>query len=272
MQINITLPTAWKELTPRQLLYISFLITQRELTPVQLRTAALIRFSGIRILEKTGDTEWYCRYQKQEFILTDSLALALSNKLQFLTATMGEITPLPQMGGYIHVDPRLHETPFRQYVAAENYFQAFIFTRKEHFLNCLCAVFYSHKKNAKNRPTDTFNDGQTDERARTFQHLPLHVRYTAFLWYYGLKNVLANAFPHFFVHRENNIEENEKTAPPNMRLIINSMIRALTGGDVTKTDTVYLAETWAALAELDAKALEYKEYEKRINKFKNTKK
>jgi hypothetical protein len=51
-----------------------------------------------------------------------------------------------------------------------------------------------------------------------------------------------------------------------MRKQIDNMIRTLTGGDVTKTEAIYTVDTWTALAELDAKALEYKELERRIKK------
>ena len=48
--------------------------------------------------------------------------------------------------------------------------------------------------------------------------------------------------------------------------VMHAEIRALTGGDITKTSLVLEADTWVALAELDAKAREAEEFNKLSNK------
>jgi hypothetical protein len=256
MTINLIAPRSWKELNERQLKYVSWLLTSRELTHTELHAHAFVRFTGIRILKKTEDT-WICRHKKQTFTLTAGQALSFCKQMAWLTGPMGEITPLAHMAELSHVHARLAGTPFKQYIACENYYQAYIFTKKEHFLNCICACFYTSG--------NAFDDSLTADRSESFDKLPFHVRHTAFLWYYGLKTVLEKYFPHFFQRKEL-ILDDDKPEAPNMRLIINNMIRALSGGDVTKTEAIYNAETWTALAELDAKALEYKEYERRVSK------
>ena len=44
---------------------------------------------------------------------------------------------------------------------------------------------------------------------------------------------------------------------------MNAQIRALTGGDITKEKAVLAMDTWRALTELDAKARDYEELERK---------
>jgi hypothetical protein len=256
--VNLTVPRSWQELTAKQLLYISYLITRNEFTAPQIHSMALVRFAGIRVLSRSSD-KWLCIHNKSLFTISAEQVASSSKHMEWITSPMGEVTPLPMMADRTHVDIRLRREPLSQYMALENYYQAFIFTKDEEYLNRLCAVFYTNGY--------TFNDGFTVDNSKTFASLPFHVRYTTFLWYYHLKGILAKFFPHFF-RREEYILEDEGSRAPNMRLVMNSMVRALTDGDVTKTDMIYATNTWTALAELDAKALEYKEYEKRMSNLK----
>ncbi|MDR1339256.1 MAG: hypothetical protein LBK58_04290 [Prevotellaceae bacterium] len=258
MEINLTAPTSWNELNPEQLTWISWLMCQDSLTAPEFLTYAFVRLSGITILKKVDDV-WYCKRGKDSFSLTAEQVLSFSKQFSRLASGMEEITPVPKIGNIRHQDVRLRGLPFSQYLACENYYQAFLFTKKEEFLNCLIASFYLGNKR--------FDDGKTLKRSRKFAKLPFHVRHTVFLWFYGLKSVFQENFPSIFQKIET-ILEDEKPQAPNMRIQINNMIRALTGGDVTKTDIVFQTETWTALAELDAKARESKELERRMKKIK----
>jgi hypothetical protein len=255
--VELTAPRSWKELSAKQLVYISWLMTHRQLSKEELHTYAFIRFSAIRVIHEYSGY-WLCYHQKRFFTLSPERMLSFSQRFSWLTDTIGEITPLPKLAGISHQEPRLRGLPFIQYIACENYYQAYIHTREEKFLNCLIASFYLGD--------EKFNDSLTRERSKRFQKLPFHVRHTVFLWYYGLKSVFQTHFPHFFQKSEPIIDEEPHA--PNMREHISSMIRALTGGDVTKTEPVYQTDTWTALAELEAKAREYKELEARMKRTK----
>jgi hypothetical protein len=255
-ELNLTAPRSWKELSAKQLTYISWLMTQKQLSPEELHAFAFVRFTGIRIVHEK-DGYCLCRHKGRFFTLSPEQILSFSRQFAWLTSGIGEITPIPELNGYRHQDCRLRGLPFAQYLACENYYQAYIFTKDEIFLNCLIASFYLSE--------EKFDDGKTAEFSKTFAKIPFHIRHTVFLWFYGLKSVFQENFPNFFQKIET-ILEDEKPQAPNMRKQIDNMIRTLTGGDVTKTKAIYTVDTWAALAELDAKALEYKELERRIKK------
>ncbi len=258
MTINLTAPKSWKELTEKQLTYVSWLMTNKQLSSAEFQTYAFVRFSGIKIIREIEGI-FYCRFKKQYFTLTTEELASFCKQMSWLTFGITEIVPLPELSHKKHIDVRLRNCPFAQYLACENYYQAYIFTKQEKFLNYLIAAFYISGK--------PFNDNETAKRAKQFEKQPFHLRHTVFLWYYGLKSVLQTNFPHFFQKVEQILEDEEQQAP-NMREQINIIIRALTGGDITKSNAIYNADTWTALAELDAKALEYKELEARMKKYK----
>lgn len=83
--------------------------------------------------------------------------------------------------------------------------------------------------------------------------------YAILHWYNGLKTYFADMFPDLF-RRLRTTEQDEQ---PDLREAMLAQIRALTGGDVTKESDVLNVDTWTALAELDAKAREAKEFAKK---------
>jgi hypothetical protein len=252
--INLLLPANWKAMNEKQLLFYSFLISSGN-SEAELRVKCFCRFSGISVDRTTIAGTWVCRKKKVgTFLLADWEVTDFLKHLDFLTDSIKEITPLTKIARRKHVDSRLRSTPFRQYLACENYYQAFIHTQDEHFLRCLAACFYNGSR--------AFSDNETAKRAVRFKKTSPHVLYTVFMWFTGLKDVFSIQFPNFF----DRIPAPHGRPSINMREQINGMLRALHGGDITKLQAVQDTETWQALAELDAKAREAKEMEALMSK------
>jgi hypothetical protein len=257
--VNLTAPKSWAELTRAQLIYVSWLMSKNVYSSAEVQALCFARFTGIKVEKQVGGY-WLClapdgRY----FTIAPHQAQFFANRLDFLTRRIEEITPLPAMAGFTPVDSRLRGTPFIQYLACENYYQAFLHTQNLDFLRLLAACFYTGG--------EEFSDAGAHARCGEFLTVKTYVLNTVFLWYSGLKMVFAKNFPNFF--RQIDIAADAPPEAPNMRIQINNMIRALTGGDVTKIPAVEATETWAALAELDAKARESAEMERRIKKMKS---
>ena len=81
--------------------------------------------------------------------------------------------------------------------------------------------------------------------------------------------MFARQFKHFFKPISNagdadgNMFEQTKSQYEILYEAVNSQIRALTKGDVTKEKEVLAIDTWRALTELDALAKEYDEFNKK---------
>ena len=50
--LNITLPTCWQELTPAQMRYVFFLLSQNY-SADEVKTFCLCRFGGLQVVERT---------------------------------------------------------------------------------------------------------------------------------------------------------------------------------------------------------------------------
>ena len=74
---------------------------------------------------------------------------------------------------------------------------------------------------------------------------------------------MSTAFPHFFRKRES--ADGEPPTEVHFIDLYNAQMRALTGGDVTKEKTVLALDCWRALTELEAKAREAEELERKIS-------
>lgn len=255
-KIELTIPSDWKSLSEKQLLFYSFLLLNGN-SETELLTKCFCRFAGITVDKTTIPGTWVCTKKKEVFLLHDWEMVDFMHRLDFLINGIKEITPLRKLAGCSHVNARLQGTSFKHYLACENYYQAFVHTKNEHYLHCLAAAFYTGEK--------PFNDAETARRAAKFKKADPEKLYTVLMWYAGLKEVLSHFFPHFF---ERKMEDNTTEQPVNMRDQINGMLRALHGGDITKLEAVQETETWQALAELDAKAREAKEMEKQMKAIK----
>ena len=85
-----------------------------------------------------------------------------------------------------------------------------------------------------------------------------------FYWFTSLKRYFASLFTHFFGIA--NDGEAGMMSYKQLRDNMNTQIRALTGGDITKEREVLQMDCWRALTELDAKAKDYEELQKATKK------
>lgn len=134
----------------------------------------------------------------------------------------------------------LHGVPFRTWLAIENYYQGYLQSRESEALQCLARELYP---------------GVEAELSAAEGYLVL-------LWVVSLKAAYCELFPYLFRAQGGGNADDA----PDQREVMNAQIRALTGGDVTKTQAVLEADTIDALTELDAKAREAHELAERLKK------
>ena len=248
--INLNTPTSWIELNNKQLKFVSKLFMS-EFASIQSRflTHALIFFTKIKI-KQVNSLSYRLKVPKHlSFQISTSLLLSITNLLQWLLDEVTEIKPLRSIAFAKPVHYRLHNTNFEVFLAAENYYIAFEQTKDTVHLNNLIACLYY-------LPLQKFNEKKIVKRGKYFSFVPIHVKYTVFLWYSGFRYLVSNKCPDLF--------HSNKKSSNQAKLIIKDhilgLIRGLTEGDVTKTNNIYKTDTWTALYELDAKAKEGREF------------
>ncbi len=248
--INLTTPANWLELSNKQLKFVSKLfMSEFASAQTSFLTLALIFFTKIKIKE-TGSLSYRLKVPKQKsFRISASLLLTITSTLQWLLDEVTEIKPLRSIAFAKPVNYRLHNTNFEVFLAAENYYIAFEQTKDPVHLNNLVACLYY-------LPLQKFNEKKIQKRSRYFTLVPLHVKYTVFLWYSGFRYIVSKKCPDLF--------SSNKKASNQAKIVIKDhilgLIRGLTEGDVTKTNNIYKTDTWTALYELDAKAKEGREF------------
>lgn len=161
---------------------------------------------------------------------------ALTEHLDFIEQPPTAPVRYDRVGESTPVHPLLGGVPFRSYLEIENYYQGYLQTQNPEALDALGAILYPGHQ----------GPFTPDER------------YMLILWLVGMKQQYALLFPDLF--RSTAADPDEW---PDPREVMNTEIRALTAGDITKQAAVLAADTIDALTELNAKAREARELEEK---------
>lgn len=246
-EVHLHMPTAWHELSQEQLRYILTLMSEG-VEGAALKTFMLIRFNNITIHSRNRNG-WYCsrptpKGRKEIFTLHRNQVVAMVDTLNFIDTLEDMDVRLDGINGLQAVDELLHGVPFGDYLKMEIAYQGFLKSKAEQPLRSLARLLYRDQ------------DGHTVDGT---PYSPAELL-GAHLWFAHVKAVLAREFPDFFRPASGEALEDFDALDA-----YNAQIRALTDGDVTKEDTVRAVDTWRALTELNAKAVDAREMRKRLN-------
>lgn len=234
--VDITLPTAWDELDEPLLIYILRLM------------AAGFSFEDIRsyiVLRKIPR-------HVVHHIPTEQMAVA-AFYLRFLETPPDRPLRPAHLAKGVAIDAELHGLPFRDYLIIENLWQGFM----------------DEQTAAVEEVAHSGGDSEGASLDTPALRALLPILYPAYrekrfepwhalaviYWMQGLKALYSQVFPHLF----RTAAGSATGEAPDMRMVMETQIRALTDGDITKREAVLSTETWAALTELDAKAREAEE-------------
>lgn len=245
MTINLTLPTCWQELTPKQLRYVYFLLSQNY-TADEVKTYCLCRFGGITVIGQEGDC-WRIAFDNKSCLIT---AVQIAEQLAHLSwLDTLPLLPLrlPLIGKHTAVNADLSCVPFRDYLYCDNLYTGWLHTQNAALLADMAKVLYNTKDIVL-----------TDEE-----------QVSVFYWFASLKAYYQRRFRYLFdatpVQSENLLSDQSGIAE-RLQSAMDNQIRALTKGDITKEEQVLATDTVRALTELDAMAREYQELQKEVKR------
>ena len=242
---NISLPTSWAELSDKQL-HLVYSLFARDLFAEEVKTLCLMKWNGLNVLGQLPDKRFIIKRKGEpEVALSARQIQQAASVLDFLDSFAPMPFRISRIGKYHALPAEFEKVPFEQYLYVENLFQGYLNTQNDELLLQMAQVLYA-------------SDHVKPDKA----HLV-----GIFYWMASLKQYFAGLFSNFYKPAGANSDGNllgggQSDLYSQLRDSTNTMIRALTGGDITKEAAIMKMDTWRALTELDAKAREVEEIRK----------
>ena len=234
--IDLSIPKSWQELPDKELRYV-FRLLNGSFTIAQVKARCLLRWAGMRVLRQEGAL-FVIRYKKQVFAISAlQITEAISN-LEWLGDFPSYPVRLSRIGFHRAVRADLQNVTFEDFLTLDNLYQGYLQTQKADLLHDMALILYQAR----------------------FIRLTKEEATCIFYWFTSVKRYFASLFTNFF----SSATDGEAFSPSYKQLQdnVNTQIRALTGGDITKEREVLRMDCWRALTELDAKAKDYDELKK----------
>lgn len=245
--VNLTIPHSWAELTEKQLLFISGLFLEGQ-TRKTFLLKAFVLLADLKILpgrsgERYNPVYWFYQKGGKPFPLSAGEVIDFSRECEYLLQERNEFKPLPQIAGRTAKNVMLYDVCFGEFIAAMVYYNQFKDIHTDCvLLNKLCAVMYPH------------GAWEPDNlREEDFERIPVHERYTSYLWFGTVLNRVAAECPNLFR------EQSDDAEPVNLRENIHGMYNLVTAHDITKEKEVSRIDMWRVLYNMDEKARRIKE-------------
>ena len=245
---NITLPTSWAELSDKQL-HMVYSLFARDLSSSEVKTLCLMKWNGLKVLGQMPDKRFLIKRGKEpEVALSTRQIQQATSVLDYQDSFAPMPVRISKIGRHKALPADFEKVPFEQYLYVENLFQGYLNTQSDELLLQMAQVLYA-------------SDDVKPDNAQLVG---------IFYWMASLKQYFASQFPNFYKPATNTEANLLGSGQPDiyhqLRESTNAMIRALTGGDITKEERILKMDTWRALTELDAKAKESEELKKLYKK------
>ena len=247
-KFNIILPTSWAELTDKQLLMV-FDLFCRDLSSAEVKTLCLMKWNRLRVLATLPRHRFLIKRGKEQVVLSTRQIQQAYSVLDFLDSFAPMPVRISRIGKYHALPADFEKVPFEEFLFVENLFQGYLNTQSDELLLQMAQVLYA-------------SDHVKPDKAQLIG---------IFYWMASLKQYFAAQFSNFYKPASNSDDGNllgngQPDIYSQLRDSTNAMIRALTGGDITKEAAIMKMDTWRALTELDAKAREAEELRKATKK------
>ncbi|MCH3994153.1 MAG: hypothetical protein LKE54_03710 [Prevotella sp.] len=242
--MSFSVPEGWGQLTQEQLRYVIRLFSlydSQDDAISHIRTAALFHFMDVVVDgEQSDGILCHQKSTGKTFLVDIELLPWMLRQINWIAHPELMSQRLEVMHGYHAVDFMLRGLTFGEYLTVENYFQGWIGGHNFENINKMINILYRVPEGEKMRAYTRFD----------------HV--ATILWWGAVKYSYGKMFPHFLKPSDENY-----TDRTSQREVMDSQIRLLTKGDVTKENEILNnTPTLRALTELDAQAMEAEEIEK----------
>ena len=236
--INLKVPSSWGELTQEQLRQVYLLMVRHGSDPaawIKVAANAVYRWNGIKIVSPYG-RNFLIRVDTREYVMATTEYSDVCRSLAWLREIPSEPVRLEHIDGYLAMpaDPT-YDLTFEQWLSVENLYQGYHYTQDNDLLRQIAGVLY-RREDITITPSEEIS---------------------VFYWWSSVKRMVSAMFPSFF--RPAPVGSSDTPDFDTVRRSVDSQIRALTKGDISKEEKIMAMPAIRALTELDAQAREYEE-------------
>ena len=240
--LNINIPKSWQELPDKELRFV-FRLLQGDYSLAQIKTICLLRWANMRVVRREG-AAFIIRHEKKNYPLTATQIMESTEALAWLGDFPQYPVRLSRIGIHRPVRADFQNVSFGDFLALDNLYQGYLQTEQPELLQDMAHIMYQTKH----------------------IHLSKVEQISIFYWYTSVKRFFANMFSHFFQTVQSDENSRPMLSLKDLQQNMNTQIRALTGGDITKEKEVLDMDCWRALTELEAKAIDYEDMKKQLKK------
>lgn len=239
--ISITVPRSWNELTDQQLYFLYRLICEN-IDSSQIKTLCLLKWANIKIKHRYADG-YEVKRGKDSFVVTPELLAVAINALDWIDDFPAVPVRISKIKRNKALPADLQGVPLEKYLYCDNLYQGFLHTQNHSLLLDMARILYNAPR----------------------LHLNQIEKISIFYWWTALKSLLSHSFPTFFQPAgvSSQADMLNENIGQQLREAMNTQIRALTKGDITKEKEVLSMDLWRAFAELEAQAKEYEEIKRK---------
>lgn len=251
IEINITLPKGWSELSQEQLRFmLNVMVEEQQLalvgeyrsqedftaqTTARVASRCFFEWSGIPPVCPYG-CGWLVVHDGREFEIPIELIAAAADTLSWVGDAPDQPVRLDMVDGAAAANADLSSGfSFDSWLGCENLWQAYQISNDDSYLRQMAAILYS-KNDITLTPAETLG---------------------IFYWWLAVKTRFSVLFPYFFKPAAG--PGDHQLTADEMRKSVDAQIRALTKGDITKEAEILSLDAFRTLTELDALAREYDE-------------
>lgn len=234
MKLNLTVPTCWQELTQKQLRYVYYLLAEGY-SKEALQTHCLCRWSGLEIICPEGDG-YSVRHNFNRHHVTALQVAEVLSHLDWLQQLPIVPVRLSEIQGHAAVRADLQGVTFEQYLMLENLFQGYLVTKNLSLFDDTTEILYGTQ----------------------LKLLP-EEQVSIFYWLSTVKQQFARRWNYFYQPADG---AQPTDMQEHLQNLMDTQIRALTKGDITKEAEVLSMDVHRALTELNAQAKDYEELKK----------
>lgn len=239
--INITVPESWLEMSQDNLRTLLMLISNPDIEAAHIPVLFVLKTAKIKVLKfDSHHGSAVVRIDKTYLEIESQELAALTCKFSWLLDFPEYPLRLGRIKRAIARRPDLADFTFSEYIVLDNLYQGYLQTKDLELLHNMVPVMYGKGKPNKIGAC------------------------SCFFWFTSFKIWAAKRWSEFFQPAKE--KQSFSSLSSLIRDAIDSQIRALTKGDITKEDQILNMPLHRALTELNALARESRELKQKLKK------